>query len=202
MYKLFIKRFLDILLSVCVLLVCSPIMLIVGISLFCLNNGKPFFKQARPGLNGKIFLIRKFKTMNDKRGRDGQFLPDQERITFLGSFIRKISIDELPQLFNVLMGDMSIIGPRPLLVSYLPLYNSFQSRRHEVKPGITGWAQVNGRNSIGWDEKFQLDIYYVNNHSFYLDLKILFLTLIKVAGVKDINSDENNTMDAFTGNVV
>ena len=163
------------------------------------NNGKPFFFQRRPGKNGKIFTIIKYKTMNDKKNTNGQLLPDMQRITKVGGFVRNASLDELLQLFNVLKGDMSIIGPRPLLIQYLPLYNKEQARRHMVKPGITGWAQVNGRNTISWEEKFVLDVWYVDHISFKTDMTILLKTVEKVFKREGISSSEQDTMTAFTG---
>jgi lipopolysaccharide/colanic/teichoic acid biosynthesis glycosyltransferase len=163
------------------------------------NKGNAFFIQERPGKNGKIFKIIKFKTMTDAKDSDGKLLPDAERLTKFGAFVRKTSLDEIPQLLNVLKGDMSLIGPRPLLTQYLHLYNDFQNRRHEVKPGISGWAQVNGRNAISWDKKFELDVYYVKHLSFLLDLKILFLTLKKVIISEGINSGDATTMEPFEG---
>ena len=179
MYKFFIKPTLDFIMGIIGFLLLCPIFIIISIILFFSNNGKLFFIQQRPGKNEKLFNIIKFKTMNDKKDEYGNLLPDVKRITKIGEFIRKTSLDEIPQLLNVIKGDMSLIGPRPLLVSYLPLYNKEQVIRHNVKPGITGWAQVNGRNAITWKEKFSLDIYYVNNLSFFLDLKIFFMTLKK-----------------------
>jgi lipopolysaccharide/colanic/teichoic acid biosynthesis glycosyltransferase len=163
------------------------------------NDGHVFFFQLRPGLNGKIFKVIKFKTMNDRRDSTGQLLPDADRLTALGKFIRKTSLDEIPQLLNVIKGDMSLVGPRPLLVEYLPLYNETQKRRHNVKPGITGWAQVNGRNAISWSQKFAYDIYYVDNVSLMMDIKILFLTVKKVFVSEGINSATSVTMEKFTG---
>ena len=201
MYKLLIKRFLDFIMGIIGFLLLSPIFIMICVFLFFSNRGKLFFTQQRPGKDEKIFKIIKFKTMNDKKDEHGNLLPDVKRITKVGKFIRKTSLDEIPQLLNVIKGDMSIIGPRPLLVSYLPLYNQEQSKRHQVKPGITGWAQVNGRNAISWKEKFSLDIYYVNNLSFQLDLKILLMTIKKVLLNDDVNSgDDNYTMPCFTGN--
>ncbi len=164
------------------------------------NHGNPFFYQNRPGINEKIFRLVKFKTMNDKKDENGNLLSDSERLTALGKFIRKTSLDELPQLFNVLKGDMSLIGPRPLLVQYLPLYNKFQKRRHEVKPGITGWAQVNGRNAISWQKKFEFDVYYIDHVSFLLDLKILWMTALKVVQRDGINQTDDRPMQPFNGN--
>ena len=187
MYPHFIKPILDFLLALFLILLFSPIILIVAL-LIRLKLGSPiFFIQERPGLNGKIFKIYKFRTMSNQRDSKGQLLSDELRLKGFGKFIRKSSLDELPQLFNVLKGEMSFVGPRPLLVEYLKLYNKEQARRHEVKPGITGWAQVNGRNAISWEEKFRLDVYYVKNISFGLDLKILYLTFFKVLKRKDIN---------------
>ena len=163
------------------------------------NKGNAFFIQNRPGKNGKIFKIIKFKTMTDAKDTNGNLLSDNERLTAIGTFVRKTSLDEIPQLINVLKGDMSLIGPRPLLTDYLHLYNDFQNRRHEVKPGITGWAQVNGRNAISWDKKFELDVYYVEHLSFWLDLKILFLTLKKVIIREGINAEDSATMEPFQG---
>lgn len=181
------------------LILASPVFLLVTIGLFFANQGKPFFFQRRPGKGGRIFSIVKFKTMNDRRGTDGELLPDAERLTPIGAFVRKTSLDEIPQLINVLKGDMSLIGPRPLLEEYLPLYNARQARRHEVRPGITGWAQVNGRNSVDWPTKFELDVWYVENLSFLLDLKILWMTVAKVLKSEGINSATAATMEKFRG---
>lgn len=164
------------------------------------NSGSAFFVQKRPGKNEEIFEIIKFKSMNDKKDSDGQLLPDGDRITKIGQFVRKTSLDEIPQLLNVLKGDMSLIGPRPLLISYLPLYSKEQKKRHLVRPGITGWAQVNGRNAISWQKKFEFDVWYVNNQSFTLDLKVLWLTFLKVVKRDGISSDTSATMEIFTGN--
>jgi len=164
------------------------------------NSGSAFFVQKRPGKNEEIFEIIKFKSMNDKKNSDGQLLPDGDRITKIGQFVRKTSLDEIPQLLNVLKGDMSLIGPRPLLISYLPLYSKEQKKRHLVRPGITGWAQVNGRNAISWQKKFEFDVWYVNNQSFTLDLKVLWLTFLKVVKRDGISSDTSATMEIFTGN--
>ena len=168
--------------------------------LFLFNNKQVFFFFFRPGLNARIFKVIKFKTMNDKRNENGELLPDKERITKLGSLIRLLSIDEVPQLLNILKGDMSFVGPRPLMVKYLPLYNEFQARRHEVKPGITGWAQVNGRNDIPWSKKFELDVWYVDNLSFLLDIRIIFLTILKVLKKEGVKKSGCATTDSFTGN--
>ena len=180
MYKNFFKRVIDFFASLFGLILLSPIFIIVTIGLYFANNGKPFFFQQRPGKNEKIVSIVKFKTMNDKKDENGNLLSDAERLTKIGSFVRKTSLDEIPQLINVLKGDMSLIGPRPLLIQYLPLYNETQKRRHEVRPGITGWAQVNGRNAISWQQKFEYDVWYVDNISLLLDIKILFLTVNNV----------------------
>jgi undecaprenyl phosphate N,N'-diacetylbacillosamine 1-phosphate transferase len=200
MYKVFFKRAIDIGIALCTLLLLSPLILVVTISLYIVNRGRPFFFQDRPGMNEKKIKIVKFKSMTDERGADGNLLPDIRRLTTIGSFVRKTSIDELPQLFNVLMGDMSLVGPRPLLFKYIPLYSEEQKKRHKVRPGITGWAQVNGRNSISWQEKFKLDVYYADNVSFLLDVKILFLTVMKVLRREGINQSEERPMLPFNGN--
>ena len=201
MYSLFLKRFIDFVIVFCMLAILWPILLFVGIWLYFANKGTGvFFIQKRPGKNERIFKVIKFKTMTDKRGIDGKLLSDEERLTEIGKFIRSTSIDELPQLFNVLKGDMALIGPRPLLPQYLPLYSKEQARRHEVRPGITGWAQVNGRNAISWNKKFELDVWYVDHCSFLLDLKIIFLTIKKVFVREGISSDTSATMEPFTGN--
>lgn len=200
MYRRFFKHLLDFGVALMGLIILSPILLLVMLLLTVVNRGKPFFTQERPGKNGKIFRVIKFKTMNDIYGAGGELLPDSERLTIMGRFVRSTSLDELPQLINVLKGDMALIGPRPLLVQYLPLYNETQRRRHEVRPGITGWAQVNGRNTISWSEKFELDVWYVDNRSFLLDLKIVFLTIKKVFKREGVSSDTSVTMEPFTGN--
>ncbi|WP_353101120.1 sugar transferase [Myroides odoratus] len=200
MYKYFFKRVCDFLAALLGLLVLSPIFLFVVVGLFFANQGKPFFFQARPGKGGRIFKIVKFKTMNDKKDENGHLLSDAERLTAIGAFVRKTSLDEIPQLINVLKGDMSLIGPRPLLPQYIPLYNKEQARRHEVKPGITGWAQVNGRNAISWKKKFELDVYYVDHISFILDVKIFFLTIKKVFVREGISQEGQATAEAFNGN--
>lgn len=200
MYKHFIKPFFDCLSAAIGLVLLSPLFILVTIFLAFANDGKPFFFQLRPGKNGKIFKIVKFKTMNDKKDANGKLLPDAERLTKIGAFVRRTSLDEIPQLINVVKGDMSIIGPRPLLTHYLHLYNDFQNRRHEVKPGITGWAQVNGRNAISWDQKFAYDVWYVDNISFTLDVKILFKTVIKVIKSDGINAADVATIEPFDGN--
>lgn len=200
MYKSIFKRLIDFTAALFGLIVLSPVFLVVTIALFFANRGKPFFFQERPGRRERIFRIVKFKTMNDRRDAHGVLLPDRERLTWIGAIVRKTSLDEIPQLINVLAGQMSLIGPRPLLVQYLPLYNATQRRRHEIRPGITGWAQVNGRNAISWQEKFAFDVWYVDNLSFGLDLKILFLTIKKVWLREGISAEGQATMDVFRGN--
>ncbi|MEO5789176.1 sugar transferase [Gelidibacter sp.] len=199
MYRSFVKLIIDFFAALFGILILSPILLFLVISLFILNNGKPFFYQARTGKNGRIFTIIKFKTMNDKTDLDGNLLPALERVTSVGNLCRKLSLDELPQLLNVLKGDMSLIGPRPLLPQYLSRYNERQSRRHEVLPGITGWAQVNGRNAISWEQKFDYDVFYVDHQSFVLDFLIILKTINKVIYRKDINSSESVNMSEFQG---
>lgn len=200
MYKLFFKRFLDFWISLIALIVISPILLVVTIWLHLANKGAgTFFFQDRPGKNKKIFKVIKFKTMTDERDENGVLLPDEDRLTKVGSFIRSTSIDELPQLINVLKGDMALIGPRPLLVKYLPLYSKEQMRRHEVRPGISGWAQCHGRNAISWSEKFKLDVWYVDHLSLWTDVKIFFITILNVLMRKDINSSTSATMEDFDG---
>ncbi|GAB3711879.1 sugar transferase [Flavobacterium koreense] len=199
MYKELFKPFFDIISALIGLIFLFPIFLLVTVFLFFANDGKPFFFQLRPGKGGKIFKIIKFKTMNDRKDAEGNLLPDSERLTKVGSFVRKTSLDEIPQLLNVVIGDMSIVGPRPLLTTYLHLYSDFQNRRHEVKPGITGWAQVNGRNAISWDKKFELDVWYVDHISFLLDLKILFKTVQKVIKSDGINAADSATIEPFQG---
>jgi lipopolysaccharide/colanic/teichoic acid biosynthesis glycosyltransferase len=200
MYGYFIKRFLDFVLSLMGFIILSPVFIVVTILLFITNGGKPFFTQLRPGKDERVFRIIKFKTMNDRRDVSGNLLSDAERLTPVGNFVRKTSLDEIPQLLNVIKGDMSLVGPRPLLVEYLPLYNVEQKRRHKVRPGITGWAQVNGRNAISWEEKFRHDVWYVDNVSVVLDLRILLLTLRKVFVSEGITSATSATMEYFTGN--
>ena len=200
MYKKYLKRFLDFVAAFCGLVLLSPIFIIVTIGLYLANQGKPFFFQARPGKGERIFKIVKFKTMNDKKDANGNLLSDAERLTPIGAFVRKTSLDEIPQLINVLKGAMSLIGPRPLLPQYLPLYNEEQKRRHEVRPGITGWAQVNGRNAISWQKKFELDVWYVDHLTFALDLKIFFLTIKKVFIREGISAEGQATTEAFNGN--
>ena len=199
MYKTYVKRIFDFTAALIGLLLLSPIFLIVTIGLYFANQGKPFFFQKRPGINGKIFSIIKFKTMNDKRDPQGNLLPDADRLTPIGAFVRKTSLDEIPQLLNVLKGEMSLIGPRPLLPEYLNLYSDFQKRRNDVKPGITGWAQVNGRNAISWEKKFELDVWYVDHINFLLDMKIFFLTIKKVVVKEGISQEGEATMEMFKG---
>ena len=181
------------------LLVIFPLLVLLTIVLLFANGGKPFFYQKRPGKDGRIFRLYKFKTMNDCCDSEGRLLPDAERLTRVGRLIRSLSLDELPQLFNVLKGDMSLVGPRPLLIEYLPLYNDFQKRRHDVRPGITGWAQVNGRNSINWEQKFEHDVWYVDNQSFWLDIKILWLTFVKVFKREGITAADGGWTEPFRG---
>lgn len=191
----------DVCVALIALLLLSPIMLMLTFLLWIANDGKPFFFQARPGKKGKLFKVIKFKTMNDKRAANGELLPDEARLTTVGRFVRKTSMDEIPQLINVLKGDMSLVGPRPLLVEYLPLYNERQMRRHNVKPGITGWAQVNGRNAISWHQKFEYDIWYIEHLSLGLDVRIIWMTVMKVVKSENINSGSSATMERFTGNL-
>ncbi|HEV8084313.1 MAG TPA: sugar transferase [Chitinophagaceae bacterium] len=198
-YKNFIKPLLDFIISLTAFLILLPVFILIIVILFFANNGKPFFFQKRPGKDEKIFQIVKFKTMNDKTDNEGYLLPDAKRLSLIGRFIRKTSLDEIPQLLNVITGDMSLIGPRPLLVEYLSLYNDLQKKRHNVKPGITGWAQVNGRNALSWEKKFEFDIWYVNNLSFLLDIKICLLTVKKVFQSEGISSRTNVTMEKFSG---
>jgi undecaprenyl phosphate N,N'-diacetylbacillosamine 1-phosphate transferase len=200
MYRHFIKPFADRLIAFIGFILLFPVFAIVFIALFLANRGAPFFFQARPGLGGEIFHIIKFRTMNNRRDDSGNLLPDAVRLTGVGRFVRKTSLDEIPQLLNVMAGQMSLVGPRPLLVEYLPLYNTQQARRHEVRPGITGWAQVNGRNAISWKQKFELDVWYVENQSFLLDMKILFLTVLKVFRSEGISAAGSATMEKFEGN--
>jgi len=199
MYRNVFKRLMDLLLSSTAFVIAFPVFLLIAIVFWFLNDGKPFFFQVRPGRQSKLFTVIKFKTMNDRRGADGELLPDALRLTSFGKFVRKTSLDEIPQLLNVIKGDMSLIGPRPLLVEYLPLYNEVQLRRHDVRPGITGWAQVNGRNAISWERKFELDVWYVEHLSWLLDLKIVFLTVFKVFKSEGITSDTSATMEKFNG---
>ena len=198
MYKRYFKRWLDFAIVFCVLLVMWPVLLVIAVWLHFANKGAgAFFTQARPGKDGKLFKVIKFKSMTDERDEDGQLLPDAQRLTAVGRFIRSTSLDELPQLLNVLKGDMALIGPRPLLPQYLPLYSKEQARRHEVRPGITGWAQVHGRNAISWTEKFKLDVYHV---SLRVDLEVVFLTIKKVLKREGISQEGQATMEMFNGN--
>lgn len=200
MYRYFFKPLADRLIATAALLVASPVLVVVVMLLAIVNKGHVWFLQPRPGKLGKIFKVVKFKTMTDDRDAAGNLLPDDVRLTPIGSFVRKTSLDELPQLVNVIKGDMSIVGPRPLLVEYLPLYNIEQRRRHDVKPGITGWAQVNGRNAISWQQKFAYDVWYVDHMSLAVDIKILLLTIQKVFKAEGINSATSATMEKFRGN--
>ncbi|GEN67403.1 sugar transferase [Chryseobacterium rhizosphaerae] len=199
MYQFFLKRAIDFLIALIGLILLAPVFIIVMVLLYFANQGNPFFVQTRPGLNEKMFNIIKFKTMNDKKDEKGNYLPDSERLTPVGSFIRQTSLDELPQLINVLKGDMALIGPRPLLPQYLSLYNESQKRRHNIRPGITGWAQVNGRNAISWTKKFELDIWYIDHLSFATDCKVVILTLKKVLKKEGINQVGQATIEAFNG---
>mgnify|MGYP001007010421 CR=1 FL=1 len=199
-YKKYIKRPMDFILSLIAIIVLSPVLLIVAILVRTKLGSPVIFKQKRPGLNEKIFTLYKFRTMTDERDKFGELLPDSVRLTKFGKFLRSTSLDELPELFNILKGDMSIVGPRPLLVQYLHLYNEHQKHRHDVRPGLSGWAQVNGRNAISWEDKFDLDVEYVDNVSFTGDWKIIFLTIYKTIKKEGINSDSAATMEAFDGN--
>lgn len=201
MYKHFLKRFFDFWISLIVLIIISPFLLVVTVWLHFANKGAgAFFFQERPGKDGKIFKVIKYKTMTDERDQNGELLPDEKRLTKVGKFVRSTSIDELPQLINVLRGDMALIGPRPLLVQYLPLYSPEQARRHEVRPGISGWAQCHGRNAISWTEKFKLDVWYVDHCTLWTDIKVIVITIKNVLMRKDINSATAATMDYFNGN--
>lgn len=201
MYKRYFKRWLDFAIVLCVLLVIWPVLLVIAVWLHFANNGAgAFFTQARPGKDGKLFKVIKFKSMTDERDGDGQLLPDAQRLTAVGRFIRSTSLDELPQLLNVLKGDMALIGPRPLLPQYLSLYSKEQARRHEVRPGITGWAQVHGRNAISWTEKFKLDVWYVDHVSLRVDLEVVFLTIKKVLKREGISQEGQATIEMFNGN--
>lgn len=195
-----LKRIFDIIASFIGLLILSPVLFLLAIMVRIKHGSPILFKQTRPGKDGKPFTFYKFRTMSNEADEDGNLLPDEERLTAFGTFLRKTSLDELPSLFNVLKGDMSLVGPRPLLMQYLPLYNNFQKRRHEVKPGITGWAQINGRNALSWPKKFELDVWYVDNQSFWLDLKILFITVYKVFKREGISAEGEATVEYFKGN--
>jgi lipopolysaccharide/colanic/teichoic acid biosynthesis glycosyltransferase len=200
MYKHFLKRFLDFWIALIALVCISPLLIVVTLWLHVANKGAgAFFYQERPGKDGRIFRIIKYKTMTDERGADGELLPDEQRLTKVGRFVRSTSIDELPQLINVLKGDMALIGPRPLLVQYLPLYSKEQARRHEIRPGISGWAQCHGRNAISWTEKFKLDVWYVDHVSLLTDLKVAWLTIQKVLKRADISEQGHATMEVFNG---
>ena len=199
MYQKTIKPILDFSIALVALLLLSPIFILVTLFLAFANNGKPFFIQTRPGKNEKLFNIIKFKTMNDKKDKNGNLLSDAKRLTTIGKIVRKTSLDEIPQLINILKGDMSLIGPRPLLPEYLPLYNKEQKKRHNVKPGITGWAQINGRNAISWEDKFNYDVWYVNNISFLTDVKIILKTIKKVIISEGISAEGNVTIGKFKG---
>jgi undecaprenyl phosphate N,N'-diacetylbacillosamine 1-phosphate transferase len=198
-YKKWIKRLIDIIISLIGIILFSPVFTIILMILMIANKGKPFFFQSRPGKDEKLFSLIKFKTMTDEQDKDGNMLSDEFRMTKIGSFVRRTSLDEIPQLVNVLLGSMSLVGPRPLLIEYLPLYSAEQRKRHTVKPGITGWAQINGRNAISWDEKFKFDIWYADNLCFTLDIKILALTVKKVFRSENINTSNKITMAKFTG---
>ena len=200
MYKNFFKPLLDKLFSLVLIIIFLPIMILIGIAIYLWDKKPIIFTQERPGYKGKIFKIYKFRTMTNEKDENGNLLPDEKRLKGIGKFIRSTSLDELPQLFNVLKGDMSFVGPRPLLVKYLPLYNDRQKKRHDVKPGITGWAQVNGRNAISWEQKFEYDVWYVEHISFLLDMKILWMTFLKVIKRDGVSSDTHATMEEFKGN--
>lgn len=202
MYERYIKRSFDIIIATISLILFSPLILILAIIGFFKMKGNPFFTQERPGLNEKIFKLIKFKSMTNEKGEDGRLLPDAKRLTAYGKFIRNTSLDELPELINIIRGDMSIVGPRPLLVKYLTRYNSTERRRHEVRPGLTGLAQVNGRNKLAWSERFRLDVEYVDNISFLLDIKIILLTILKVIKRDGISSETSETMEEFMGDAI
>ena len=199
MYK-YVKRFFDIFSSLLAIILLSPILLITALTVRIKLGSPVLFKQERPGKDEKIFILKKFRTMTDERDENGELLPDDVRLTKFGQFLRSTSIDELPELFNILKGDMSVIGPRPLLVRYLPRYNEYQHRRHEVRPGLSGWAQVNGRNTVSWEDKFRMDVEYVDNYSLLFDIKILFLTIVNVLKHEGISSETSATMEEFMGN--
>jgi lipopolysaccharide/colanic/teichoic acid biosynthesis glycosyltransferase len=200
MYKERLKRLFDFVFALIAIFILFPFILLIFILLFITNKGFPFFIHPRPGKNERIFKVVKFKTMNDRFDAKGDLLPDAQRLTLIGKFIRKTSLDEIPQLFNVIKGDMSLVGPRPLLIEYLHLYNDIQKKRHNCRPGITGWAQVNGRNAISWNQKFQYDIWYIDHMSFRLDLKIIWMTIVKVFKSEGINQANHATMEKFKGN--
>jgi undecaprenyl phosphate N,N'-diacetylbacillosamine 1-phosphate transferase len=198
MYKVFLKRWMDLGLALTGLLVLAPMLLLIAVLLSIVNKGNPLFLQPRPGKDGRVFRMIKFKTMNDKKDDRGQLLPDKERLSSLGALVRSCSLDELPNLINVVKGDMSLVGPRPLLVKYLALYDAHEARRHEVLPGITGWAQVNGRNALSWKEKFELDLFYVDHMTFWLDVRILCKTVFRVLKREAVNLNPSTTMSAFS----
>ena len=200
-YRIVFKPLFDFIIALVIFTLLSPVFFLFAVLLLIVNRGSPFFIQSRPGKNERIFKIIKFKTMNDRKDHFGNLLPDADRLTVVGKFVRKTSIDEIPQLLNVINGDMSLVGPRPLLIEYLPLYNDSQKKRHNVRPGITGWAQVNGRNAISWKQKFEYDIWYVEHLSFFLDLKVIFMTLGKVFKSEGISQEGNVTMERFKGNL-
>ena len=199
MYRFYLKRIVDLFLAIILLIFLTPFLIIISAYLYCVNKGKIFFMQERLGLNNKIFWVLKFQTMTEERDLQGNLLPDKERLTRFGKYIRATSLDELPQLLNVLRGSMRLVGPRPLLPQYLPLYSQMQIRRHEVRPGITGWAQVNGRNNISWGKKFELDVWYVDHLSFWLDMKIIFLTIGKVLKRDGVSKEGMATTEPFNG---
>jgi undecaprenyl phosphate N,N'-diacetylbacillosamine 1-phosphate transferase len=199
LYRRYIKREIDIILSLAAIIILCPVLIVIAVLVRIILGSPILFKQKRPGLNAKIFTLYKFRTMIDKKDKDGKPLPDSERLTKFGKLLRSTSLDELPELFNILKGDMSIVGPRPLLIQYLPLYNTFQRRRHEVRPGLSGLAQVNGRNAISWEDRFNLDIMYIDKISFIEDCKIIFLTIKKVFDREGINSETAATMEVFMG---
>ena len=197
-YK-YIKRILDIILSLLAIIILSPLLAVTAVLVKTKLGSPVLFKQERPGKDEKIFTLMKFRTMTDERDENGELLPDEVRLTKFGKFLRSTSIDELPELFNILKGDMSVIGPRPLLVEYIPKYNEHQHRRHEVRPGLSGWAQVNGRNTVSWEDKFDMDVHYVDNYSFAMDVKILFMTVLNVLKKEGISSETSATMEVFMG---
>ena len=201
LYKNLFKRVLDLVISLLAVAVLSPLILTIIIFLYIVTGQNPFFRQVRPGRKRALFSVLKFKTMNDTKDEKGNYLPDEKRLTLFGKFLRSTSLDEIPQFFNIIKGDMSLVGPRPLLEEYLPFYNDFQNRRHEIRPGVTGWAQVNGRNDTEWPERFKFDIWYIDNVSFLLDLKILLLTIKNVLLAKGINAKNSATMEKFKGNL-
>lgn len=200
LYRNFFKPLIDFLAAFIVLIITSPVLICIILLLTIVNQGKPFFLQSRGAKGGKVFKVIKFKTMNDKKDKHGNLLPDHQRMTIVGKVVRRLSLDELPQLLNILKGDMSLIGPRPFIAEYLSIYNDIQKRRHEVRPGITGWAQVNGRNTISWKQKLEYDVWYVDNISFALDVKIVFMTIRKLFQPSDVNHSQGTTAEYFNGN--